>query len=152
MSNNNLVGRDSDVLVNDEKTIYNSEVGMSVVHTPSDTNKYLCRVRFDFDGKTYVLEDVGITALMLWKFNNRDECNFAKTYRCMLDSDDWKAMPFQLIRYGNTEDVRYLIQCVEIRKVEKSDVVLPTGDVIVNYTNRYYKRSQYMRYRDYLSK
>jgi hypothetical protein len=99
--------------------------------------------------KTY--KSVDVSSLLAWKLVNDSE-NYVldRCYTSVMNSDNWRENPFQLIRYSDGDSIRFLLACVNERSSKKIYTLDPLGNTIKEVKYRYHNRSHYRRYRDYV--
>lgn len=132
-----------------KNTVFTTVISVTVLVL--DIKKKTAELKISFNsGKVTRLTGVDVSGLLVWKFTNDVNYEVGREYECTIASTEWMAMPFQLICYGSSDEVKYLLECVNVKKSTKLTSTDTLGNELVDYKNNYYKSNQYRRYRNYV--
>lgn len=120
-----------------------------------DEKKNNAKVEYSLhDGKKLierdVLENVFITGLVKYRFENNDKFVVGKKYRCENNSQDYDACPFKLIRTADSKNKPMFVVKVVNQGIDYlKEFVTPGGKTL---NSRYFTTvppSDWLRYSDY---
>lgn len=134
----NLVNSDS----NNSKSINDVTIGFNVLSYYDDRS---CKVTIHIDDRRKTVLG-SMSRLMKYELDNNVLFTTNFKYSSVILSDDYTVNPFSVIVYEVDGVKRYHFMLVKERSPKKIVDVCPiSGDGIVTYVNRYWKKSQYKR-------